>query len=86
MNKLQLSAAVALLSVGSAFAADRARTSLVRGYEMCVWYDAQEQTLGQCRVRRAEQRDHLNRLHCRQGTVKVVTEAPVRYCPEPVIL
>jgi hypothetical protein len=87
MNKLQLSAAIALLSVSSVFAASPRRTpQLVRGYQMCVWYDAQQQTLGTCRNRRSERVDVYGRLVCAQGTVKVVTEVPVRFCPEPVIL
>lgn len=88
MNKLQLTAAIAVLSVSSVFAASPSRltTRLVRGYEMCVYYDAAQKTLGQCRNRRSEQVDRFGRLACAPGTVKVVTEVPVRYCPEPVIL
>jgi hypothetical protein len=86
MNKLQLSAAVAMLAVSSVFAAERASTSLARGYQMCVPYDASNQTLGQCRSRRSEVRDVVGNLRCALGTVKIVSEAPVRFCPEPVIL
>ena len=89
MNKIQLSAAVAMLATGTVFA--QSFTSPVyptQPTSACVqsWRD-QDGYLKSCRARRSEVTDAYGRVYaCRPGATLVVLTQPVTYCPEPAIL